>query len=73
MLNVPFPFAFATLLYLIAQPQARYFCITHTVPGVSTYGKNAVRCHLNRYVILPRERSYGDNSTTTLSPGRIRM
>ena len=25
------------------------------------------------YVILPLERSYGDNSTVTLSPGRIRM
>ena len=26
-----------------------------------------------RYVILPRVRSYGDNSTVTLSPGRILM
>ena len=25
------------------------------------------------YVIRPRVRSYGDNSTLTLSPGRIRM
>ncbi len=29
--------------------------------------------YLARKVIRPRERSYGDNSTFTLSPGRIRM
>src|SRR5438876_1979270 len=29
--------------------------------------------HLNRYVIRPRVRSYGDSSTFTRSPGRIRM
>src|SRR5215216_5935482 len=29
--------------------------------------------YLNRYVIRPRVRSYGDSSTVTLSPGRIRM
>src|SRR5690606_4464504 len=26
-----------------------------------------------RYVILPRVKSYGDNSTVTLSPGKMRM
>ena len=29
--------------------------------------------YLKRYVIRPRVRSYGDNSTFTLSPGRMRM
>src|SRR5690349_359353 len=29
--------------------------------------------YLYRYTILPRFRSYGDNSTATLSPGRMRM
>lgn len=29
--------------------------------------------YLNRYVILPRERSYGESSTRTRSPGRTRM
>src|SRR2546426_2986764 len=29
--------------------------------------------HLYRYVIRPLVKSYGDNSTRTLSPGRIRM
>src|SRR3989338_11239587 len=29
--------------------------------------------YLNRYVIRPRVRSYGDSSTFTRSPGRIRM
>src|SRR5688572_22218454 len=29
--------------------------------------------YLYRYVILPLDRSYGDNSTRTRSPGRIRM
>jgi hypothetical protein len=29
--------------------------------------------YLNRYVIRPRVRSYGDNSTFTRSPGRMRM
>jgi hypothetical protein len=29
--------------------------------------------YLNRYVIRPRVRSYGDISTVTLSPGRMRM
>src|SRR5262245_34893471 len=32
-----------------------------------------VTSYLNRYVIRPRVRSYGDSSTLTLSPGRIRM
>src|SRR6267142_4780748 len=31
------------------------------------------RSYLNRYVIRPRVRSYGDNSTFTRSPGRMRM
>src|SRR6186713_2737853 len=31
------------------------------------------KTYLNRYVIRPRVRSYGDSSTLTLSPGRIRM
>ena len=31
------------------------------------------RPYLYRYVILPRERSYGDNSTVTRSPGKILM
>src|SRR6185436_6967827 len=31
------------------------------------------RSYLNRYVIRPRVRSYGDSSTLTRSPGRIRM
>src|SRR5262245_11716796 len=29
--------------------------------------------YLSRYVMRPRERSYGDSSTRTRSPGRIRM
>ena len=29
--------------------------------------------YLNRYVILPRDRSYGESSTRTRSPGRMRM
>ena len=29
--------------------------------------------YLNRYVIRPLVRSYGDNSTFTRSPGRMRM
>jgi hypothetical protein len=29
--------------------------------------------YLNRYVILPLLRSYGESSTLTLSPGRMRM
>ena len=32
-----------------------------------------INLYLNRYVILPRVRSYGDSSTRTLSPGRIRI
>lgn len=35
--------------------------------------KGEVADHLNRYVIRPRVRSYGDNSTSTRSPGRILM
>src|SRR3954451_12062783 len=31
------------------------------------------KAYLYRYTILPRFRSYGDNSTATLSPGRMRM
>jgi hypothetical protein len=31
------------------------------------------RPYLYRYTILPRVRSYGDSSTKTRSPGRIRM
>src|SRR6267143_582414 len=31
------------------------------------------RSYLNRYVIRPRVRSYGDSSTFTRSPGRMRM
>jgi len=29
--------------------------------------------YLYRYTMRPRDRSYGDNSTTTRSSGRIRM
>jgi hypothetical protein len=31
------------------------------------------RPYLYRYTILPRVRSYGDSSTSTRSPGKIRM
>src|SRR3989304_915887 len=31
------------------------------------------RCYFRRYVMRPRVRSYGDSSTRTRSPGRIRM
>jgi len=36
-----------------------------------TSRRNITTHHLNRYVILPLDRSYGDNSTVTLSPGKI--
>ena len=45
------------------EPAAGRDCLL--VAGSSAY--------LNLYVILPRLRSYGDNSTLTRSPGRIRM
>src|SRR5207302_37660 len=32
-----------------------------------------ISTHLYRYVMRPRVRSYGDSSTRTLSPGRMRM
>ena len=31
------------------------------------------RCYLNLYTTRPRVRSYGESSTFTRSPGRIRM
>ena len=43
----------------------------HTVPAGPA--GDAARPHLNLYVILPRCRSYGESSTFTLSPGRLRM
>src|SRR5512135_67636 len=47
------------------------------VIGVTTihYPPHTIHCpcHLYRYVIRPRVKSYGDSSTSTRSPVRIRM
>ena len=40
---------------------------------VSAGSRRGTSCHLCRYVIRPFEGSYGDTSTVTLSPGRMRM
>src|SRR5205823_89417 len=40
---------------------------------VSSAGFAGAILYLNRYVMRPRVRSYGDSSTFTRSPGRIRM
>src|SRR4029077_16928846 len=39
----------------------------------SAVSRQLLQDHLYRYTIRPRFRSYGDNSTATLSPGKMRM
>src|SRR5580765_4553342 len=39
----------------------------------SAVSRQLTQDHLYRYTIRPRFRSYGDNSTATLSPGRMRI
>src|SRR5215472_6660322 len=36
-------------------------------------GPSLIRCYLYRYTILPRVRSYGESSTATLSPAKMRI
>src|ERR1700704_4858364 len=41
--------------------------------GCGSHSHHFAPPYLNRYVIRPRVRSYGDSSTFTRSPGRMRM
>src|SRR5438105_8550824 len=47
--------------------------LTAHLDGRPNLHHRSSRPYLNRYVIRPRVRSYGDSSTLTRSPGRMRM
>src|SRR5262245_45622189 len=54
---------------LAASPRLRLRLLKRVAARISTMSS----LYLNRYVIRPRVRSYGDSSTFTRSPGRMRM
>src|SRR5690606_23036073 len=43
------------------------------LPAASRDHHGSAIAHFLRYVILPRLKSYGESSTVTLSPGRMRI
>lgn len=66
-------FCYGAKLYLKGQKRQR----TTRAPGSAGRLRLKVRSpiltYLNRYTILPRVRSYGESSTVTRSPGKMRM
>lgn len=67
----PYPFGIVRSIYTPSR-RCEVSPVISTHPGVSTARLQDSR-YLYRYVIRPRDRSYGESSTTTLSPGSIRM